>query len=356
MPAPSSRRRFIRHGAWLLAAAGGQPASAQPATPPLPSAGPLPDLKGAVAWLNSEPLSAQDLRGKVVLLQFWTFTCVNWQRTLPFINAWRRKYAAQSLVVLGIHTPEFSFEAAPANVRRAVRQLGIAFPVAVDSQRSIWQAFGNQAWPALYLVDAGGRVRYQHDGEGQYAATERAMQQWLGEAGAAGVPTDLVQVQGDGAQAAADWAHLKTPETYIRAFAAERFASAQAPAADRRQLYGRVARLPDNHWALAGEWTVSAEAARAEQGGAVLACRFHARDLHIVMGCPAPGAAVRFTVRLDGQPPGAAHGMDIDAEGRGIAGQQRLHALLRQPWAVAFREFEIRFDGPGVEVYALTFG
>lgn len=321
-----TRRRLVQGSGLLLAGACWPQARAQRAALPTPVGPSLPDLGGAVAWLNSEPLSARQLRGKVVLVQFWTFTCVNWLRTLPYIQAWRRKYEAQGLVVLGIHTPEFGFEEALANVRRASRQLGIEFPVAVDSRRQVWQAFGNHAWPALYLIDAAGRIRYQHDGEGQYAATERALQRLLGEAGAADVPTELVQVQGHGVQAAADWAHLKTPETYVRAVAVERFAAPQALVPGRRQA------------------------------GALVACRFHARDVNIVMGCRDPGAAVRFTVRINGQAPGSAQGVDIDAEGHGIAGDQRLYAVLRQPGPIAFSEFTISFDGPGIEVYALTFG
>ncbi|MCR5864471.1 redoxin domain-containing protein [Aquincola sp. J276] len=359
MPSPSppssSRRRWVRSGGLLLASAWWRSAAAQGAALQ-PGGRPLPDLGGAVAWLQSEPLSARQLRGQVVLVQFWTFTCVNWLRTLPYIQAWSRKYRAQGLVVLGIHTPEFGFEESLANVRRASGQLGIEFPVAVDSQRQVWQAFGNRAWPALYLVDAAGRIRWQHDGEGQYAATERMLQQLLGEAGAAGVPTDLVQVQGRGAQAPADWASLKTPEIYLRALPAERVAAAQALVAGRRQSYRRPPQTPDNHWSLSGDWTVTSEAARAEHGGAQLTCRFHARDVNLVMGCPAAGAAVNFTVRINGRPPGAAHGVDTDSEGRGTASSQRLYALLRQPGAIAFSDIEITFDRPGVEVYALTFG
>jgi thiol-disulfide isomerase/thioredoxin len=316
----------------------------------------LPDLGGAVAWLNSEPLTAMDLRGKVVLVQFWTFTCVNWQRTLPYVNAWSARYEDPGLVVIGVHTPEFSFEHDVANVREATTQLQIGYPVAVDSRQAIWTAFRNGAWPALYLADAKGMVRFQHDGEGEYDSTEMRIQQLLAEAGAKDVPGGLVRVEPRGSQAAADWATLRSPETYTGYQKAERFRSPGDMAADRKRAYELPRRLPDNAWAAGGDWTFGSEAARTEAANARLAYRFRARDMNVVMGAAQRDQPVPFRVRIDGQPPGAAHGSDTDAGGRGVMAERRLYQLVRQPGAIGARQVEIEFLQPGAEVYAFTFG
>jgi thiol-disulfide isomerase/thioredoxin len=292
----------------------------------------MPELAGAVEWLNSKPLSAMELRGKVVVVQFWTFTCINWLRTLPYVNAWSGKYKDHGLVVLGVHTPEFSFEHDVANVRAATRQLQIAYPVAVDSNQSIWNRFGNSAWPALYLCDANGMIRYQHDGEGEYEQSERRIQQLLAEAGAKDVPAGLVRVTPQGAQVAADWATLRSPETYTGYGKADRFSSPAGMSPDRRRIYELPRRLPAGGWAAQGDWTFATEAARSEAAGARIVCGFHARDVNIVMGAATRDQPVQFRVRIDGKPAGFARG------------------------AINHREIEIEFLGPGAEVYAFTFG
>jgi thiol-disulfide isomerase/thioredoxin len=316
----------------------------------------LPELAGAVAWLNSEPLRAQDLRGKVVLVQFWTFTCVNWQRTLPYVNAWAAKYKDHGLVVVGVHTPEFSFEHDVANVREQSRQLRIAYPVAIDSRQTIWTAFQNDAWPALYLADAKGIVRHRHDGEGEYERTEMSIQRLLAEAGAADVPGGLVRVEAGGSQAPADWAQLRSPETYTGYQKAQRFHSGSGMVADRKRAYALPGRLPGNAWAAAGEWVFASEAARSEGPNARIVYRFHARDVNLVMGAMRRDRPVPYQVRIDGQPPGAAHGSDIDPAGRGVAAERRLYQTVRQSGAVRDRGYEIEFLAPGAEVYAFTFG
>jgi thiol-disulfide isomerase/thioredoxin len=316
----------------------------------------MPEPAGAVAWLNSKPLTAMELRGKVVLVQFWTFTCVNWQRTLPYVNAWSAKYGDQGLVVLGVHTPEFSFERDVANVREATGQLQIGYPVAIDSNQAIWNAFRNGAWPALYLVDANGMIRWHHDGEGEYERSEQRIQQLLAEAGMKNVPTGTVRVTPQGAQAAADWATLRSPETYAGYQKAERFGSPGDMAPDRKRVYELPRQLAGNGWATAGEWTFAAEAARNEAAGARIAYRFHARDVNLVMGAATRDKPVPFRVRIDGQPPGAAHGSDTDAGGRGVMAEKRLYQLVRQPGAIGDRQVEIEFVQPGAEVYAFTFG
>ena len=316
----------------------------------------MPELGGAVAWLNSQPLRREDLSGKVVLVQFWTFTCVNWLRTLPYVNAWASKYKDAGLVVIGVHTPEFSFEREVANVRQATGQLQIGYPVAVDSEWAIWNAFRNGAWPALYLADAKGAVRHRHDGEGDYDRTEQSIQRLLSDAGAKAVPTGLVRVEGKGIQAAADWANLGSPETYTGHQKAERFKSPGGMVADRRHAYQLPRGLADNAWASSGEWTFGSEAARSEGPNGRIAYRFRARDVNLVMGAMQPEKPLPFRIRIDGQPPGASHGSDIDAAGRGLLAERRLYQLVRQTRTGGARDFEIEFVEPGAEVYAFTFG
>lgn len=299
---------------------------------------------GATAWLNSPALTAAQLRGKVVLVQFGTYTCINWLRTLPHVRAWAEKYKDHGLVVVGIHTPEFEFEKNLENVRRAVKELGLAFPVAVDNDYAVWRAFSNNAWPALYLIDAQGRLRYRHLGEEEYERSEQMIQQLLAEAGAAGVPRGLVSVEGRGAEAAADWASLRTPETYL------------GPERAENRVHTAPARLRLNQWTVSGSWTPKRQALVLSKPNGRIAFRFHARDLHMVLGPAAAGSAVRFRVLIDGMPPGAAHGGDVDAQGNGTVTEQRMYQLIRQPTPIAERTFEIEFLDPALEAYVFTFG
>jgi thiol-disulfide isomerase/thioredoxin len=321
----------------------------------LPIEGDLPSFDGATTWLNSPPLTAKGLRGKVVLVDFWTYTCINWLRTLPYVRAWAEKYKDQGLVVIGVHTPEFDFEQDLDNVRRAVKDMNVGYPVAVDSRHAIWRAFNNQYWPALYFIDARGRIRHHHFGEGEYAHSELVIQQLLAEAGAR-VDRDLVTVEASGAQAEADWGSLKSPENYLGLERTENFASPGGAALGKQRLYTAPAQLALNQWALSGDWTVERHAIRVNKAGGRIAYRFHARDVHLVMGPAARGTSVRFRVLIDGKPPGAAHGIDVDEQGNGTATEQRLYQLIRQPKPIGDRQFEIEFLDPGVQAFAFTFG
>lgn len=316
----------------------------------------LPSFDGAVRWLNSPPLVSSELRGRVVLVQFWTFTCINWLRTAPYIRAWAQRYEPYGLTVVGVHTPEFDFERDVDNVRRAVADRAISYPVAVDSEYAVWRAFDNHYWPALYIADTDGALRHHVFGEGGYARSERIVQRLLADAGHAGWGTDLVSVHGDGAEAEADWDELRSPETYFGYARGENLASPGAVVLNQRQTYRRPATLHLNQWALDGEWTIRAEAAVANEPGAVLAFRFRARDLNLVLA-PAPGAGpARYQVLLDGQPPGAAHGVDTDERGSGILDEGRMHQVIRQRGAIEDRTLEISLLDPGVEIYVVTFG
>ena len=321
---------------------------------PLPVEGKLPSLAGATGWLNSQPLAAAGLRGKVVLVDVWTYTCINWRRTLPYVRAWAGKYQGQGLVVIGVHTPEFGFEKNVDNVRRAIQDMKIEYPVAVDSDYAIWRALDNHYWPALYVVDAQGRIRHHQFGEGGYDKAERVIQQLLAEAGASGVDKGLVAVEGLGAEAEADWADLKSGENYLGSERTENFVS-RGPL-DQRHSYAAPASLRLNHWALSGEWTVRRDAILVNAAKGRIAYRFHARDVHLVMGPAAPGASARFRVLIDGQPPGAAHGADVDDQGNGRVSGQRLYQLIRQAKPIGDRLFEIEFLDPGVEAFDFTFG
>ncbi|HDR9585851.1 TPA: cytochrome c biogenesis protein DipZ [Burkholderia stabilis] len=325
----------------------------------LPVEGTLPSLDGAVQWLNSPPLSAAGLRGKVVLVDFWTYSCINCLRTLPYTNAWARKYAPYGLVVIGVHAPEFAFERDIGNVKKAVHDLGIDYPVAIDNGYSIWRAFGNEYWPAHYFVDAQGRIRHHHFGEGEYAQSERAIQSLLAEAGhpeALNVPLGLAGAPAKGALAAADAADVRSPETYVGYARAEDFTSPGGVVRDAAHRYDAPARPDLNDWGLAGTWQVGAERATLAAPAGRIVYRFHARDLHLVLGPGANGEPVRFRVTLDGAAPGAAHGADIDAQGYGTVTGQRLYQLVRQPGAIADRTFAIEFLDRGVDAYAFTFG
>jgi thiol-disulfide isomerase/thioredoxin len=321
----------------------------------LPVEGRLPPFDGATGWLNSAPLTPAELRGKVVLVNFWTYTCINWLRQLPYVRAWAEKYASQGLVVLGVHTPEFPFEHDADNVRRAVEDRRIEYPVATDTDYEVWQAFDNYFWPALYFADAQGRIRHHHFGEGEYQQSEMVIQQLLADAGSE-PGTDLVSPEAGGIEASADWASLRTPETYTGYERTGRFASPGGMRPGTQQVYGAPDRLPLNQWALSGPWTAGEQATAAEAGGVRILFRFQARDVHLVMGARAAETAVRYQVLLDGQPPGPAHGIDVDGQGNGTVAEPRLYQLVRQPGRVAEHTVEITFLDPGAQVYAFTFG
>jgi thiol-disulfide isomerase/thioredoxin len=327
-----------------------------PAAVQLPFEGELPSLHGATAWLNSQPLSADDLRGKVILIDFWTYTCINWLRTLPYVRAWAEKYQDHGLVVIGLHTPEFSFEHDIENVRRAARDMRVSYPIAIDNDYAIWSAFANHYWPALYFADAQGHLRHHHFGEGEYEQLEMILQQLLAEAGIGGIGYELVSVDAQGAEAAADWSDLRSPENYLGYERTEYFASPGGVVPDERHLYTAPAHFSLNHWALVGEWTVGQQAAVLEQANGRIVYRFHARDLHLVMGPAVRGTSVRFLVRIDGESPGVAHGVDVDEQGNGAVREQRLYQLIRQSKPIADRLFEISFLDAGVEAFAFTFG
>ena len=320
----------------------------------LPVEGRLPSFEGATGWLNSPPLTATDLRGKVILVNFWTYTCINWLRQLPYLRAWARKYPDRRLVVIGVHTPEFPFEHELGNVRRAAADMRIDYPVAIDNDYAVWSAFANHYWPALYFADAQGRIRHHNFGEGEYQQSEMVIQQLLAETGT--TDHELVSVDARGVEAPADWASLRSPENYTGYERTANFASPGGPVPGKGHAYEIPAQLRLNHWALSRDWTMDDQAVTLNEAGGQIACRFRARDLHLVMGPAAPGTSVRFHVRIDGQPPGAAHGADVDGEGNGTMAEQRLHQLIRQPGSITDRTFEITFLDPGIQAYAFTFG
>ncbi len=309
----------------------------------------MPSLGGATEWLNSEPLTPAELRGHVVLVDFWTLTCINWLRTEPYIRAWSQAYRNDGLVVIGVHTPEFSFEQEIDSVRQATRERGIDYPVAVDNDYEIWRAFDNHYWPALYFVDSDGILRGHHFGEGQYEQLERVIQRLLG------VEREPVSVEGLGVEAEADWAHLRTPETYLGYGRSEHFASPDGAAFDEFRAYKLPEHLEFNHWALAGDWTIERENVVLDRTGGSIAHRFHARDAHLVLS---PGAMepIPFRVLLDGEAPGPSHGGDVDEHGNGLLRDGRLYQLVRERDAVGERTLEITFLKPGAEAYVFTFG
>jgi thiol-disulfide isomerase/thioredoxin len=327
-----------------------------PAAGMFPIQGELPSLSGAIEWLNSPPLTAAGLRGKVVLVEFWTYTCINWRRTLPYVRAWAAKYKAQGLVVIGVHTPEFSFEKNVDNVRQAAKEIGVDFPIAIDSEYAIWSAFNNQYWPALYFVDAHGHVRHHQFGEGEYEQSETVIQQLLRQAGNAGLSHELVSIDARGTEAAADWRSLKSPETYVGYARNESFTSPGGALLDKRRVYAIPARLELNEWALAGDWSIGKEATLLEGPNGRIVYRFHARDLNLIMGPSTRGLSVRFRVLVDGRPPGAAHGSDVDEEGNGTITKSRMYQLIRQPQPIIDRLFEIEFLDEGAEAFDFTFG
>jgi thiol-disulfide isomerase/thioredoxin len=325
------RRTFLTAAAATIAAArlGLERAGASSSKP----GGVLASLETATAWLNSAPLTAAALREKVVLVSFWSYTCIKWLRSQPYLRAWAEKYRDRGLVVIGVHSPEFGFEKSVDNVRRAAQVLRVDYPIAVDSNHAIWDAFDNQYWPATYLIDAKGKIRHHHFGEGEYDRSERSIQQLLGVGG------ELVSVTGSRLEAAADWSSLRSPESYLGSGRRE-----NAPG-------GKL-----NHWTLSGDWAVGSEAVTLKRPGGKIGDRFHARDLNLVMGPAAAGATVRFRVRLDREAPDAAHGLDIDPQGAGQVIEPRLYQLIRQSPPIVDRQFEIEFLDPGVEAFVFTFG
>jgi thiol-disulfide isomerase/thioredoxin len=322
----------------------------------LPIEGRLASFEGATGWLNSEPLTPQGLRGRVVLVDFWTYTCVNWLRTLPYVGAWAAKYADAGLTIVGVHTPEFGFEHDIDNVVAQSRNLGVDYPIALDNDYAVWSAFANHFWPAIYIADVEGRIRHHHFGEGEYAATEMVIQQLLMDAGVEGVDQDLVVVEPRGLEVAADWTTLRSPETYLGYGQSRGFAQDDLAAFDVRHAYAAPAQLPLDRWGLSGNWTVASHAAVSNQPGGRIAFRFHARDLNLVMGPASRGASIPFRVLLDGRPAEDAHGTDVASDGSGLVSDQRTYQLIRQAGPIVDRLFEIEYLDAGVEAYCFTFG
>jgi len=338
------------------------PALMKPAQAPatigstLPDLGPAPSLDGAVTWLNSPPLTMAQLKGKVVVVDFWTYSCINCLRSLPYVKAWAQAYADQGLVVIGVHTPEFAFEKVPANVAKAVKDLGVTYPVAVDSNWTIWKAFKNNYWPAHYFIDANGHIRYEHFGEGEYDQSEMVIRKLLAERNGHAVGGMLTKVSATGAMAQADWAAARSPETYVGSDKAEGFAATPAIRAGQTADFTPAATIPVDHWAFAGSWRETPQAAIADKPGARILYQFRGRDLHMVLGPTADGHPVKFRILIDGKPPGADHGTDVDANGQGVITGLRLYQLVRQSTATTGRLFEIQFEDAGAQAFTFTFG
>ncbi|HEY3219443.1 MAG TPA: thioredoxin family protein [Gemmatimonadales bacterium] len=348
MPINQDRRRFIATSAATLV--GSELAMLGATKSALHAMGLASDrglsaLRGATTWLNSPPLTAEGLRGKVVLVDFWTYTCINWLRTLPYVRAWAKKYGEHGLVVIGAHTPEYGFEHDLDNVRRAVKEMRVTYPVAVDNDYAIWNGFDNQYWPALYFIDPKGVIRHHQFGEGEYDQAEAMIQTLLTEARIGGVGHDTVAPDARGIEVAADWDNLRSPENYLGSERTEGFVSKRD-----------VAKLRLNEWTVAGNWTIGRNAVTLNEANGRIVSRFHARDLHMVLGPATRGASVRYQVRIDGQPATSVHGVDVDAQGQGAVTEQRLYQLIRQQRPIADRQFEIEFLDPGVEAFAFTFG
>ncbi|WP_229916324.1 redoxin family protein [Streptomyces fructofermentans] len=309
----------------------------------------MPSLDGATQWFNSEPLHSRELRGHPVLVHFWTLTCINWLRTQPYLRAWSQAYRDDGLIIIGVHTPEFSFEHGIDHVERALAARGITYPVAVDNDYKIWQAFGNQYWPALYLIDADGKVRDHQFGEGHYPESERVIQQLLG------IERRLVPAEGRGVEAEADWAHLRTPETYLGFIRTENFEAPGGFVLNTPRAYEMPEHLNPNHWALAGTWTIRREHVLLDQADGGIACRFQARDAHLVLAREA-SEPIKFRVTLNGKAPGRSHGTDVDADGEGLLDESRLYQLVRTHGRVQAQTLQVTFDEPGAQAYAFTFG
>ena len=322
----------------------------------LPDEGRLPSFDRATSWLNSEPLTPDGLRGRVVLVDFWTYTCINWLRTLPYLRAWAEKYEDAGLTIVGVHTPEFGFEADLRNVVAQTRNLGVRYPVAVDSDYGVWNEFANHYWPAIYVADAKGRLRFHHFGEGEYAMTEMVIQQLLVDAGAKDLDMDLVMVEPQGLEVAADWRSLRSPETYLGYGQSSGFVAEDSEFYDRSHVYEGARGLQVNSWDLTGDWTVARHAAVLNEAGGRITFAFHARDVNLVMGPATEGAAIPFRVSLDGRSVDDAHGTDVDADGRGVLTDQNTYQLIRQSGEIDDGIFEIEFLEAGVEAYCFTFG
>ena len=331
-------------------------AAEAPAAQALPVEGSLPSLAGAVEWLNSPPLTPDELKGKVVLVDFWTYSCINCLRSIPYVRVWADKYKDQGLVVIGVHAPEFAFEKNIGNVKQAVTKLKIDYPVAIDNDYAIWRAFNNEYWPADYFIDANGKIRHHFFGEGDYAESEKVIQQLLAEAGKGNLPVDMVSVSATGAEAASDAADVKSPETYIGFARSENFASPGGAVGDTPHVYSTGDLKPLNNWGLSGDWTIGGQSATLNKTDGAIAFRFHARDLHLVLGPSADGKPVRFRVTIDGAAPGESHGADINADGEGMVTDHRLYQLVRQSGPIMDHTFSIQFLDPDVQAYAFTFG
>ena len=349
-----SRRGFLRRAALAIGAVGfGMVASAK-SGPGV--SGELGSLIKATTWLNSQPLTAVELERKVVLVDFWTYSCINWRRQLPYVRAWAEKYKDHGLVVVGVHAPEFSFEKNVDNVRWAATDMRIPYPIVIDNDHAIWHAFNNEYWPALYFADEQGRIRHQVFGEGQYAQSEVVIQRLLAKAGNSGIPDGLVSVDARGAEADADWKELGSEENYVGYGRTENFASPGGIRADKAHVYAMPGQLRLNHWALSGNWTTGREGIVLNEPDGRIAYRFHARDLHLVMGPAVPKTPVRFRILIDGQPPHAAHGVDVDDQGNGTVTEARMYQLIRQTRPITDRQFEIQFLDAGAEAFSFTFG
>ncbi|MGB6686478.1 MAG: thioredoxin family protein [Terracidiphilus sp.] len=348
------RRRFIAAAAMTIAAAG--LGMIGHALAQADFEGEAPSLDGATAWLNSEPLTKAQLRGKVVLFDFWTYSCINWRRTLPYVRAWAERYRDRGLVVVGVHSPEFDFERDIENVRQATKAMMIDYPIAIDNNYAIWRAFNNEYWPAQYFADENGRIRHRKFGEGDYDQSEMVIQRLLAEAGARAFDPGLAPIDATSFELAADWFDLKSPETYLGYERTGNFASPGGAAFDRSRAYGLPSDLLLNHWALGGDWTAKKQAIVLNAADGSIAYRFHARDLHLVMGPVSRGASARFRVLIDGRAPGIARGTDVDDQGLGVVAEPRMYHLIRQPKPIVDRQFEIQFLDPAVQAYSFTFG
>jgi thiol-disulfide isomerase/thioredoxin len=348
------RRRVLTTAASSLAVAGFGMIGSASAQSTIDSTS--PSFAGATRWLNSPPLTMRNLRRKVVLVDFWTYTCINWRRTLPYIRAWNDKYPKHGLVLVGVHTPEFDFEKDAEDVTRASVAMGIKYPIAMDNEYAIWRSFENQYWPALYFIDARGQIQSHNFGEDNYQQSERLIQQLLLKEGTGGFDRELASVDATGAEAAAAWSDLGSQENYVGYERTENFSSPGGLARRKCRSYGYPTTLKLNHWALAGSWTAEKHAVASNAARARVAYRFHARDLHLVMSPASRGTPVRFHVLLDGLPPGAAHGTDIDEQGTGVLTEPRMYQLIRQPKPIVDRSFEIEFVDSGAEAFSFTFG
>jgi thiol-disulfide isomerase/thioredoxin len=315
-----------------------------------------PSFNAATGWLNTPPLSAADLQGKVVLVQFWTFTCINWRRTLPYVRAWAERYKDKGLVVIGVSTPEFSFEKKINNVQRAAKEMRMDFPIAIDNNYGIWRAFDNEYWPALYFIDTKGHIRHHQFGEGNYEESEKVIQQLLTEAGRSDIPTSLSSVQPSGAELAADVSTLRSGETYTGYRRTANFSSPEGVLNDKPHVYTIPQHLQLNQWALGGDWTMGEETAVLNKAIGRITYRFHARDVNLILGPGKSGTTPRYRVLIDGHPPGAAHGVDVDEQGNGQVTKQGMYQLIRQPGTVIDRDFTIEFLDPGVDAFDFTFG